>query len=219
MNRSISTNVMIRIHSGHVLGDNLWLWRADHMALRTGQPGVPDEEANKPPLDYHQTMLGEVPVQTGLQVFGDNVVMHGLAVEHTIEDQVQWFGNNGQVYFYQCELPYDVTQDFGSKGFLGFSVDPKVTNMTLAGAGVYSNFRDYEVQVPTAMFHPHAQDAPSSNGKPQQVMNLFTMHLDNGGLIQTVVSDGTAKLGGAAVKGGGQEYYSPGQTEEQDSSS
>ena len=84
--------------------------------------------------------------------------------------------------------------------------------MTLAGAGVYSNFRDYDVQVLTAMFHPHAQDTPSSNGKPQQVTNLFTMHLDSGGLVQTVVSDG-------AVKGGGQEYYNPGQTEEQDSSS
>ena len=125
MNRSISTNVMIRIHSGHVLGDSLWLWRADHMTLRTGQPGVPDGEPNKPPLDYHQTMLGEVPVQTGLQVFGDNVVMHGLAVEHAVEGQVQWFGDHGQVYFYQCELPYDVTQDFGTKGFLGFSVIPK----------------------------------------------------------------------------------------------
>eukprot|EP00523_Entomoneis_sp_CCMP467_P007443 CAMPEP_0168740240 /NCGR_PEP_ID=MMETSP0724-20121128/11878_1 /TAXON_ID=265536 /ORGANISM="Amphiprora sp., Strain CCMP467" /LENGTH=691 /DNA_ID=CAMNT_0008787671 /DNA_START=104 /DNA_END=2179 /DNA_ORIENTATION=+ len=205
LDRDISTDVMIRIHCGNVLGDNLWLWRADHMALRTGIPGVPDEQPNFPPLDYHQTMLGEVPVKTGLQVYGDNVVMHGLAVEHTIEDQVQWYGKNGQVYFYQCELPYDVTQDFGGQGYLGFHVDQKVENMVLAGAGVYSNFRDYDVLVPTGMFHPSARDSPTTNGKPQQVTNLFTTHLDNQGLIQTIVDE----LGGPAEPGQGPTYYTP----------
>jgi hypothetical protein len=41
---------MVRIHSGHVLGDNLWLWRADHVSLG------PHELPNFPPLDYHQTV-------------------------------------------------------------------------------------------------------------------------------------------------------------------
>ena len=28
--RYVSTDVMIRLHSGNIYGDNLWLWRADH---------------------------------------------------------------------------------------------------------------------------------------------------------------------------------------------
>lgn len=31
LDREVSTDVMVRIHSDYVLGDNLWLWRADHV--------------------------------------------------------------------------------------------------------------------------------------------------------------------------------------------
>jgi hypothetical protein len=44
---------MICIHSGNVVGDNLWLWRADHVKL------CPDEKPNVEGLDYHQTTSGE----------------------------------------------------------------------------------------------------------------------------------------------------------------
>ena len=68
-------------------------------------------------LDYHQVVLGECPGKTGLEVNGDNVVIHGVAVEHTTtEDQVIWNGHNGEMYFYQCELPYDVDK-FHCTGF------------------------------------------------------------------------------------------------------
>ena len=36
---------------------------------------------------------------------------YGLAVEHTLGDQVVWKGDGGRTYFYQSELPYDVTCD------------------------------------------------------------------------------------------------------------
>lgn len=187
--REVSTDVMVRIHSDNVLGDNLWLWRADHVKLSKKElPNFPDMG-----LEYHQTLLGEVPVKTGLEVTGNNVVIHGLAVEHCCEDQVIWKGDNGEVFFYQCELPYDVDQDFAAKNYAGFRVTGK--NHTLGGAGVYSNFRDFNVIVKTGIVHPDAFDA-------EKVINPFTVHLNGQGRILTVVSDGT-QLGGGPV-------YAPG---------
>jgi hypothetical protein len=106
-------DIMIRIHSDNVVGDNLWLWRADHVKL------CPGEKPNVEGLDYHQTTSGEVPVANGLYVGGDDIMIHGLAVEHTMQDQVIWKGERGNVQFYQCELPYDVIPDFGYFGFIG----------------------------------------------------------------------------------------------------
>lgn len=34
--------------------------------------------------------------------------MYGLFVEHFEEYQTIWNGENGQLYFYQSEMPYDV---------------------------------------------------------------------------------------------------------------
>lgn len=185
LDREVSTDVMVRIHQGNVIGDNLWLWRADHVKLAVDEmPNFPDKN-----LDYHQVVMGECPGKTGLEVNGDNVVIHGLAVEHTEEDQVVWNGHNGQVYFFQCELPYDVDQSFGANGFVGFRVNGK--NHQLGGAGVYCNFRDYNVMVKTGIVHPLAFDA-------NVVINPFSVHLDNGGRIMTVVSDGF-KYGGGPV--------------------
>ena len=137
-------------------------------------------------LDYHQVVLGECPGKTGLEVNGDNVVIHGVAVEHTTtEDQVIWNGHNGKVYFYQCELPYDVDK-FHCTGFRANG-----NNHTLGGAGVYSNFRDYNVATKTGIVHSSAFDT----GK---VINPFIVHLNNKGQIMTVVSDGR-KVGGGPV--------------------
>lgn len=186
LDREVSTDVMVRIHQGNVIGDNLWLWRADHTELAAGEsPNFPDMG-----LDYHQVVMGECPGKTGLEVNGDNVIIHGLAVEHTTEDQVVWNGNDGQVYFYQCELPYDVDQNFGAKNFAGFRVNGK--NHRLGGAGVYSNFRDYNVLSKTGIVHPNAFDA-------SMVINPYIVHLNNGGRIMTVVSDGFSYGGGPAL--------------------
>ena len=191
LDRTVSTDVMIRIHSGNVLGDDLWLWRADHVELG------PHEEPNFSPLDYHQVVEGEVPVKTGLEVNGDHVTIHGLAVEHTTEHQVIWRGEYGKVHFYQCELPYDVSSDFGRQNFLGYLVDSNVQSHFLGGAGVYSNFRDHDVLVKTAIQHPKVFDFDHP-----QVVNSFTKHLNNKGLIMTVVSDGKQNGGGPAVAEG-----------------
>ena len=35
------------------------------------------------------------------------MVAYGLFAEHTLADLTQWRGEDGQVFFYQSELPYD----------------------------------------------------------------------------------------------------------------
>ena len=174
LDRTVSTNTMVRIDSGNIYGDNLWLWRADHVDLRE------DEEPNYPDLNYHQVMLGECPCEHGLEVNGDDVTIHGLAVEHTTETNTIWNGERGKVMFYQNELPYDVDANFGKQGFVGYRVSDHVTSHLAKAVGVYSNFRDYEVPVATGILHPE------TNGV--SFVNPFSVWLNNKGHILSVVN-------------------------------
>lgn len=177
LDRTVSTDTMIRIHSGNVYGDNLWLWRADHVALIPPNLGnATGEVPNFPPLDYHQVTAGLVQCETGLEVNGDNVTIHGLAVEHTIKDQVIWNGKNGNVQFYQSELPYDVN----NFGFVGYKVTKYAEGHVCGGAGIYSNFRDYDVDVKTAI---------SSENSNATFINPFTKFLNNNGSILNIVNE------------------------------
>eukprot|EP00928_Gymnodinium_smaydae_P036429 TRINITY_DN25467_c0_g3_i1.p1 TRINITY_DN25467_c0_g3~~TRINITY_DN25467_c0_g3_i1.p1 ORF type:complete len:539 (-),score=88.75 TRINITY_DN25467_c0_g3_i1:378-1994(-) len=114
----VCADKLVHILSDNVIGDNFWLWRADH------------------------TINGEVknminPVKKALVVDGNDVKMYGLACEHTLEDLTVWNGNGGQTFFYQSELPYDVDQaSFGSKGYAGYLVAPNVTSHQLAHRGL-----------------------------------------------------------------------------------
>ena len=77
----------MQINSNNVIGDDLWLWRADHGS----GVGWTTNTA-----------------QNGLVVNGANVTMYGLFVEHYQQYQVLWNGNGGRTYFFQNEMPYDV---------------------------------------------------------------------------------------------------------------
>ena len=112
------------INANHVVGDNLWIWRADHGAGATW-------EHNKS--------------KNGLIVNGNNVTIYGLFVEHFQEYQTLWNGNAGRVYFYQCELPYDapsqaVWQHDGVDGYPGYKVGDSVSQHEAWGLGVYGVF-------------------------------------------------------------------------------
>jgi hypothetical protein len=172
----IYIDTTVRIHSGHVIGDNLWLSSADHAELE------PDEDANCPEVSpvFYQTEKGEYNVDTGIVVNGNDVTIYGLAVEHTSRHQTIWRGENGSVFFYQCEFPYDVDADFGKSGYRGYLIDDSVKAHRLYSPGVYSNFRDAIVLVDTAIEHPPSPDI--------HVVNPFTVHLDNNGFITTIVN-------------------------------
>ena len=87
---------MVTINSNDVIGDNAWLWRADHGS------GFSWNDAK---------------CKNGIVVNGNNVTYYALAVEHTEEYQTLWNGNGGHLYFYQSEIPYDVpSQDMWRPG-------------------------------------------------------------------------------------------------------
>ena len=128
---------MVTIDSDAVIGDNMWLWRADHVA----GGGLVKNEDN--PCDH------------GLVVNGDDVTMYALAAEHTLKDIVQWNGDRGASYFFQAELPYDVK----TYPYSGYNVTEAVTEHLSYGAGVYHFFRDYPVVVKSAITCPPALES------------------------------------------------------------
>lgn len=172
------TGTVLKINSGNVIGDHLWLWRADHAKLKPGE--APGWLSPTKRSQYHVVQSSEAKAQHGLEVFGNDVVMYGLQVEHFLQDQTIWYGERGRTFFYQCELPYDVTQtSFADKGYAGYKVNDSVTNHTTYGVGVYSFFRDVQVLVPTAVVAPK---------KPTvRMVNVFTRFLDGYGGIQSVM--------------------------------
>jgi len=121
-----TTTNCVTINANDVIGDNFWLWRADH-----GSGSSPAWTGN--------------PSYTGLEVNGDNVTIYGLLCEHHEKFQTMWNGNWGRVYFYQSELPYDApsqsvwTHD-GINGYASYKVADTVTSHQAYGLGVYGVF-------------------------------------------------------------------------------
>ena len=153
---------MIVINSPNVVIDNSWLWRADH-----------DITGN--------VVNSNNPCLNGLIVNGDNVTAYGLAVEHTLEDLVQWNGENGKIHFYQSELPYDVTQQqFGDQGFVSLRVASNITKFTSHGMGAYSFFRDHSVAVHNGFLIPSSPEISCTN--------TFTIWLSGKGQITHVLN-------------------------------
>ena len=164
-----STEKMVEINSNDVVMDNSWLWRADH-----------DVTGNVYSCNN--------PVSTGLEVNGHNVMAYGLKVEHTLSNLVEWNGDNGSVFMFQSEFPYDVNQDeYGEPGYNALRVSESVSAFRGYGMGMYSFFRDNDVTVDNAIMAP-------TNVDGVQFTNVFTVWLSGIGRISHVI-DGM----GAAV--------------------
>jgi len=165
----VSANSCVTINHKYAVLDNAWLWRADH--------GVAGGVSNS-----------DNPSFNGFVVNGDAVIAYGLAVEHHLHDGVVWNGEGGAVYFYQCELPYDVNQQqFGDPGYVGYRVSQNVRNHTAYGVGVYSFFRDYNVAAAGGFAGPASTKfvAPftrylSGNGQINHIVNGQGPTVNNG---------------------------------------
>eukprot|EP00929_Paragymnodinium_shiwhaense_P007709 TRINITY_DN111620_c0_g1_i1.p1 TRINITY_DN111620_c0_g1~~TRINITY_DN111620_c0_g1_i1.p1 ORF type:complete len:709 (-),score=127.99 TRINITY_DN111620_c0_g1_i1:192-2318(-) len=155
---------MLQIKSGYVIGDNVWLWRADH-----GKGYV--------------TKNGQNPCDVGAVVTGDHVTMYGLFSEHNLHDQVQWAGDNGEVYLLQTEMPYDATSDFGTNGYTALRVGDTVTSHKAYGVGVYHYFRDHSVTVKSGIVTPEAVANSGSIVAPVAIC------LNGKGVMQHVLND------------------------------
>eukprot|EP00930_Biecheleria_cincta_P016375 TRINITY_DN13343_c0_g1_i4.p1 TRINITY_DN13343_c0_g1~~TRINITY_DN13343_c0_g1_i4.p1 ORF type:complete len:706 (+),score=98.70 TRINITY_DN13343_c0_g1_i4:101-2218(+) len=193
LDRSIGVDVAVRVLSGNVIGDNLWLWRADHALLDPSKgpqlDPIRSASGNRTPMEdripkakeYYLTVAGDYPSKTGLEVVGDLVTMYGLAVEHFLGDATVWKGEGGQTYFYQNELPYDVTQvSFCDRNFSGYTVAASVKSHEGLGLGVYSFFRDHECIVESAF------RAPETDGV--RFTNIFARYLNGYSGIRHVLN-------------------------------
>lgn len=159
------TKTMIRLNAGNVIGDNLWLWRADH------------EEG--PHHKIVEVTDGANPCQVGLEVEGDDVLMYGLSAEHALQDQVRWKGDRGRTFFFQSELPYDVTEAFGKAGHTGYRVANSVIEHVAYGVGVYHNFRDHPVTVDAGIIVPA--------GLVTSFVSPLSAYLDGKGSVRHVI--------------------------------
>ena len=134
-----SVDACVVINCNNVIGDNFWIWRADHW------DGV-GWDKNK--------------ADNGIIVNGDDATFYGLFVEHFQKYQTVWNGNGGTTYFYQSELPYDVpnaaswSPDGTVNGYASYFVAEGVTTHTAYSLGVYSYLRDAAVTLDNAIVCP-----------------------------------------------------------------
>lgn len=159
------------INSNDVIGDNFWVWRADH-----GDGVAWDKNTG----DY------------GVIINGDNVTTYGLMVEHFQKYQTQWNGNGGRCYMYQSELPYDITsQDVwnapGSYGYTDYKVASNVTTHEGYGMGIYSCYQAATCYLKSAV------ECPDTPGV--KFTNVCTYSLvGNGGIDYVINNSGYAVM-------------------------
>jgi hypothetical protein len=155
----------VEVNSGDVIGDDLWLWRADH----SNGVGWTSNTA-----------------RNGLVVNGARVIMYGLAVEHYQQYSVVWNGNNGRTYFFQNELPYDVPNQSswmngGTRGYAAYEVAPGVTSHEAWGVGSYCYF-----STNSSVVADHAFEVPNVSGV--KFHDLVTVSLGGTGTIAHIIN-------------------------------
>jgi hypothetical protein len=154
------------INSKNVVADHLWLWRADH--------------GNGVGWDKNRCA-------NGLIVNGDDVTVYGLFNEHFQEYQTLWNGNNGRVYFYQSEMPYDPpTADAwkhdGINGYASYKVSDKVTSHEAWGVGIYNVFYNAPVIVDNAI------ETPASLEKNIHHMIIFWLNGNKESIVKSIIN-------------------------------
>ncbi len=158
-----TTNCVI-INSNNVIGDNFWIWRADHGAGVGWDKNTAD---------------------TGVIFNGDNITTYGLMVEHFQKYQTVWNGNGGRCYMYQSELPYDIKSQSvwnakGKQGYTDYKVSDNVTSHEGYGIGIYSCYQAAQCYLTSAIECP---DTPNV-----KFTNVCTYSLSGNGGIQYAIN-------------------------------
>ncbi|WP_380780568.1 adenylyl cyclase [Sphingomonas sp. R86520] len=174
----------LEINSHHVIGDHLWIWRADHG----------DHDGGRVHVGWTESTADH-----GLIVNGDDVTIYGLFVEHFQKYQVTWNGERGRTYFYQCELPYDPPSQAAymagkTRGWAAYKVADTVTAHEATGLGIYANFTaDPSIVLESAI------EAPRRPGV--RFASITTISLGTGqGTIAHLVNDAGAAARPGAVR-------------------
>jgi len=178
-NRHTETETAMVINANDTLGDNFWIWRADHSKGTAWE----DTVNNNGSISYGN------PIQTGIEVNGDNVKCYALMVEHTLGYQTYWKGENGLTVMYQSETPYRIpTQDHwmsheGTKnGYASYKVDDAVNTHRAFGVGVYLvNW--------TGNHLDSAMEVPEKQGIEMTHLVITNFSASGGGSIANVIND------------------------------
>jgi hypothetical protein len=164
--------VHVILNSNYAILDHCWLWRADH---GSGAGWTSN------------------PCPNGLIVNGSNCITYGQMVEHNQQHNTIWNGNNGQMYFYQNELPYDVAtqadfKDGTKNGWSALEVAPGVTKFAGYSIGIYSYFNRTYVEEANAI------ECPKLPGIEIHHVVTFSLGSDQGQITHVVNDTGaTAK--------------------------
>lgn len=163
---------MVEINSNAIVGDNMWLWRADH----GDNVGWTKNIANN-----------------ALVVNGHDVKIYGLAAEHTQKDIISWIGDRGKTYFYQSEMAYDGA--YGGSDYANNVVSYRVTGKghEAYGVGAYAFFGAGTSTVPTnpKQIVKNAFLTPSD----AKMIQPFTVSLFQGGFTNIWNGKGTGAYG------------------------
>ena len=161
------TKNCITIDLDNVVGDNLWVWRADH--------------GDNVGWDLNTC-------ENGIIINGDNVSMYALMVEHFNGYQTMWNGDGGTCIMYQSEVPYDVPEkglwinpDGKRFGYASFKVADDVTSFNGTGIGIYIYHRDNSVPMYCAM------EVPDIKGV--HVHNIITVYLSGFPGMKCVINE------------------------------
>ncbi|GGZ22844.1 hypothetical protein GCM10010300_78000 [Streptomyces olivaceoviridis] len=154
------------VNSDNVIGDHMWIWRADHGSGVGWTSNTAD---------------------TGLVVNGDDVTMYGLFVEHFQKYQTVWNGNGGRTYFFQNEMPYDppnqaAWMNGSTQGYAAYKVADSVTSHQAYGLGSYCYFN-----VNPSVTAARAIEAP--NNPNVRFTSMVTVSLGGTGTISHVINN------------------------------
>jgi hypothetical protein len=173
-----SVSRCLEINSNNVCADHVWLWRADH---GTGVGWDKNKCAN------------------GLIVNGDNVTIYGLFNEHFQEYQTIWNGENGRVYMYQSEMPYDPPTVDAWKhgetyGYATYKVADHVKKHQAWGVGIYNVFYAAPVIVDQAIETPSAVE----NGFHHKV--IFWLNGNKESIVKSIINGKGGSVSSASRK-------------------
>jgi len=172
----------LRINSRHVIGDHLWIWRADHG----------DRDGGRVHVGWNES-TGE----QGLVVNGDDVTIYGLFVEHFRRHNTEWNGERGRTFFYQNELPYDPPGQAAwrtgvTRGWAAYKVADHVQTHRAVGMGIYANFTaDPRIVLDSAV------EAPRTPGVTFESVTTISLGKGQGTIAHLVNDRGKAAAPGA----------------------
>jgi len=122
--------VSVCINANFVVGDHFWIWRGDH-----GRGIAWCQSSPAHPVSNPRGIQNSAPF--GLVVSGNRVTMHGLFVEHFNKWQTVWLGEEGRIFFYQSETPYEVPDQQSYMSHVGYRLDNGEWVQDPTSAGVY----------------------------------------------------------------------------------